>query len=129
MNTRQKVFAVGILLSLIAIVVGYDMLNKEHKDYSEVEPVAEFFTDEFNEFVSELTDAERGELGNKVYAVEGEVAELIKNGFLIEGGVVCTTVDSTGLGYKMGERVRVKGRFISFDPLFNEIRLGHVTPL
>lgn len=129
MNTRQKVYALGILLSLIAIVVGYELLNKEHKNYSEVEPVAEFFADEFNKFVSELTEVERGELGNKVYAVEGEVAELIKNGFLIEGGVVCSTVDSTGLGYKLGEKVRVKGRYISFDPLFNEVRLGNVTPL
>ncbi|MAO45957.1 MAG: hypothetical protein CL823_02290 [Crocinitomicaceae bacterium] len=129
MNTRQKVYALGFLLSLISIFVGYVLLNKEHKNYSEVEPVAEFFADEFNKFVSELTEVERGELGNKVYAVEGEVAELMKNGFLIEGGVVCSTVDSTGLGYKLGEKVRVKGRYISFDPLFNEIRLGNVTPL
>ena len=69
MNTRQKVYALGILLSLIAIVVGYELLNKEHKNYSDVEQLPSFAM--IQQVCSELTEVERGELGNKVYAVGG----------------------------------------------------------
>lgn len=110
-------------------MIGIFLLTKSHTDYSSVEPVASFEAEEFHQFVSSLSEVERGELSGGVYAVEGEVGSLSRFGFILKGGIVCTTADSTSLGFKTGSEVRIKGRFISFDELFEEVRLDHVVTL
>ena len=125
----MKILNLCLCLALGGIVIGVFLLTKSHTDYSSVDPVASFDAEEFNQFVSALSEAERGELGDGVYAVEGEVEALSRFGFILKGGVVCTTKDSSNLGLYAGDEVKIKGRFISFDELFEEVRLDHVVAL
>ncbi|MBM55357.1 MAG: hypothetical protein CMB32_02240 [Euryarchaeota archaeon] len=105
------------------------MLTQTHQDFTNLHPIAEFEAYEFNDFVSALTEQERGEIGNEVYAVEGKVESMAQYGFIIAGGIVCTTSDSTHLGVNLGDKIKVKGRFVSFDNLFSEVRLDHVVAM
>ena len=50
-------------------------------------------------------------------------------GIILEGGIVCTTIDSTDLELEVGELALIKGRFVSYDELFGEVRLDHVVAL
>lgn len=129
MSLRIKVLNLFLLLAIGGIIIGILLLKTSHTDFSSQDPIAEFEAYNFNQFVLALNEAERGELGNNVYAIDGKVESLSQIGFILKGGIVCTTADSTDLGLKEGEQVSIKGRFISFDELFGEIRLDHVVAL
>jgi len=129
MSLRLKVLNLFLFLAIGGIIIGILLLKTSHTDFSSQDPIAEFEAYEFNHFVSSLNEAERGEFGNNVYVVYGKVESLSQTGFILKGGIVCTTADSTDLGLKEEEQVSIKGRFISFDELFGEIRLDHVVAL
>lgn len=129
MSLRSKVLSLCLFVSIIGIIAGYFLLTQTHQDFTNSQPIAEFEAYEFNDFVSALTEQERGEIGNEVYAVEGKVESMAQYGFIIAGGIVCTTSDSTNLGVNLGDEIKVKGRFVSFDNLFSEVRLDHVVTM
>lgn len=89
-----------LFLAIGGIVFGILLLKTSHTDFSSQDPIAEFEAHEFNHFVSSLNEAERGEFGNNVYAVYGKVESISQTGFILKGGIVCTTADSTDLGLK-----------------------------
>ena len=129
MSLRSKVLILCLYVSIIGIIAGYFLLTQTHQDFTNSQPIAEFEAHEFNNFVSALSEQERGEIGNEVYAVEGIVESMVQNGFILDGGIVCTTSDSTNLGVNLGDEIKVKGRFVSFDNLFSEVRLDHVVAM
>ena len=128
MLRTQKTRWILMLLSLFAIVVGYNKYNKEHVDFTIVEVVADFEATELSEFVSSLNLEERGAIGNNVYSVEGVVAKTTSEGFTLKGGVFCQTENTSLLTSKEGDSVKIRGRFVGYDDIFQEVRLDHVVP-
>ena len=126
MSIRRKVLFLCFYIALGGIITGVLLMMRAPTDFTTLEPIAKYDSYKFKDFVSELKEKERGTLGNKVYAVNGEVESLLEFGFILRGGIVCTTADSTDLGFSAGDEVSVKGRFISYDDLFEEIRLDYV---
>ena len=129
MVTRQKIIRIGFLILSIALIYGYLLYNKEHTEFDKLEAVAEFSSVEFNHFVSALKPDEIGDLNDKVFSVNGNVESFFEMGIILEGGIVCTTIDSTDLELEVGELALIKGRFVSYDELFGEVRLDHVVTL
>ena len=129
MSLRSKLLGLFTFMSISALVYGYFLLNQTHTDFTLQDSVAEFDAHEFNKFIEKLNEAERGELGDNVYTVSGKVESKTGLGFILSGGIVCTTVDSSDMGMDIGVELKVKGRFISYDELFQEVRLDHVVPL
>ena len=129
MSLRSKLLGFFTFMLISALVYGYFLLTQTHTDFTLQDPVAEFDAHEFNQFIAKLNKAERGELGDNVYTVSGKVESKTGLGFILSGGIVCTTADSSDLGFDLGAELKVKGRFISYDELFQEVRLDHVVAL
>ena len=129
MSLRSKLLVLFTFMSISALVYGYFLLNQTHTDFTLQDSVAEFDAHEFNKFIEKLNEAERGELGNNVYTVSGKVESKTGLGFILSGGIICTTADSSDMGIDIGVELKIKGRFISYDELFQEVRLDHVVPL
>ena len=129
MVTRQNIILIVFLTLFTAIIYGYLLYNKAHTKFDKLEAVAEFSSLEFHRFVSNLKLEEVGGLNDKVYSVKGNVESVYEMGIILEGGIVCTTIDSTDLGLEVGELAFIKGRFVSYDELFGEVRLDHVVTL
>ena len=129
MVSRQKIIRISFLISSIALIYSYMIYNKEHPEFDKLEAVDEFSSFEFNQFVSTLKPEEIGGLNDKVYSIKGNVESVFEMGIILEGGIVCTTIDSTSLGLEVGELALIKGRFISYDKLFGEVRLDYVVSL
>ncbi len=129
MSLRLKILGLFTFMSISAIVFGYFLLTQTHTDFTLQDSVAEFDAHEFNQFIEKLNEAERGELGDNVYTISGKVESKNGLGFILSGGIVCTTADSSDLGLDIGAELKVKGRFISYDELFQEVRLDHVVAL
>ena len=129
MSLRSKLLVLFTFMSISALVYGYFLLNQTHTDFTLQDSVAEFDAHEFNKFIEKLNEAERGELGNNVYTVSGKVESKTGLGFILSGGIICTTADSSDMGIDIGVELKIKGRFISYNELFQEVRLDHVVPL
>ena len=129
MSLRSKLLGLFVVMSLGAILLGYFLLTQTHTDFTLQDSVAEFEAHEFNQFIQKLSEAERGQIGDNVYTVSGKVESKTGLGFILSGGIVCTTADSSDLGLDIGAELKVKGRFISYDELFQEVRLDHVVAL
>lgn len=129
MSLRSKLLVLFTFMSISALVYGYFLLNQTHTDFTLQDSVAEFDAHEFNKFIEKLNEAERGELGNNVYTLSGKVESKTGLGFILSGGIICTTADSSDMGIDIGVELKIKGRFISYDELFQEVRLDHVVPL
>ena len=118
-----------VLLAVIAsgfMFVGYEMLNKEHTDFTEVEIVADFSGDEFMQFILALNDTERGALGENVYQIKGAVKLCSNIELILKSGIVGVLEEEIIPRPQIGDTVSIKGRFVSFDDLFSEVRLDHV---
>lgn len=129
MSLRSKLLGLFAFILTGALVFGYFLLIQTHTDFTLQDSVAEFDAHEFNQFIEKLNEAERGELGDNVYTVSGKVESKTGLGFILSGGIVCTTADSSDLGLDIGVELKVKGRFISYDELFQEVRLDHVVAM
>jgi len=129
MSLRSKLLGFFAFMLISALVFGYFLITQTHTDFTLQDSVAEFEAHEFNQFIKKLKEAERGELGDNVYTVSGKVESKTSLGFILCGGIVCTTADSSDLGIDLGAELKVKGRFISYDEIFQEVRLDHVVSL
>lgn len=129
MSLKLKLLSLFAFMSIGVIFFGYFLLTQTHTDFTLQDSVAEFEAHEFNQFIDKLSLAERGELGDNVYTVNGKVESKTGLGFILSGGIVCTTADSSDLGLDIGAELKVKGRFISYDELFQEVRLDYVVAL
>lgn len=126
MFRAQKTRLVLLFISVSALIIGYSMYNKEHVDFTTIEVIAEFEAREFNDFIKALNHKERGGIGNNVYSVSGVVSQLNSDGFALEGGVFCKVENTSSFNPAVGDKVKIKGRFLGYDEIFSEVRLDHV---
>ena len=125
MQFIKKYFPFFIIL--LAIVV-YFVWNKPHKDYSTIKTDITISSLNFiNEFKANSTLATEKYL-NQIILINGNVTDKLTKSVILDNGIVCT-LDSSSLKalrlIQINNEVSIKGRFVGFDDLFEEIRLDH----
>ena len=110
------------------MIVVYAVWNKPHKNYSNTKPNITIDSSNFiNEFKTNSTLATEKYL-NQIILVNGNVTDRLTNSVVLNNGIVCT-LDSSSLKalgpIQINNEVSIKGRFVGFDDLFEEIRIDH----
>ena len=113
---------------IVLLIIVYAVWNKPHKNYSNTEPNITIDSSNFiNEFKTNSTLATEKYL-NQVILVNGNVTDRLTKSVVLNNGIVCT-LDSSSLKalglIQINNDVSIKGRFVGFDDLFEEIRLDH----
>ena len=116
-----------ILIIFFAITI-YFVWNKPHKDYSTMKTDITISSLNFiNEFKANSTLATEKYL-NQIILVNGNITNKLTKSVVLDNGIVCT-LDSSALEVleliKINNNGSIKGRFVGFDDLFEEIRLDH----
>ena len=116
-----------LLIILLAIAV-YFVWNKPHKDYSNMKTDITISSLNFiNEFKANSTLATEKYL-NQIIFVSGNTTDKLTKSVVLDNGIVCT-LDSSSLKalrlIQINNEISIKGRFVGFDDLFEEIRLDH----
>ena len=116
-----------LIFILLSIIV-YAVWNKPHKNYSNTKPNITIDSSNFiNEFKTNSTLATEKYL-NQIILVNGNVTDTLTKSVVLNNGIVCT-LDSLSLKalglIQINNEISIKGRFIGFDDLFDEIRLDH----
>ena len=113
---------------ILLLIIVYAVWNKPHKNYSNTKPKITIDSSNFiNEFKANSTLATEKYL-NQVILVNGNVTDRLTKSVVLNNGIVCT-LDSLSLKalglIQINNEVSIKGRFVGFDDLFEEIRLDH----
>ena len=116
------------LIFIVLLIIVYAVWNKPHKNYSNTKPNIIIDSSNFiNEFKTNSTLATEKYL-NQVILVNGNVTDRLTKSVVLNNGIVCT-LDSSSLKalglIQINNEVSIKGRFVGFDDLFEEIRLDH----
>ena len=115
-------------LFILLLIIVYAVWNKPHKNYSNTKPNITIDSSNFiNEFKTNSTLATEKYL-NQVILVNGNVTDRLTKSVVLNNEIVCTldssSLKSLGL-IQINNEVSIKGRFVGFDDLFEEIRLDH----
>ena len=113
---------------IVLLMIVYAVWNKPHKNYSNTKPNITIDSSNFiNEFKTNSTLATEKYL-NQIILVKGNVTDRLTKSVVLNNGIVCT-LDSSSLKalglIQINNEVSIKGRFVGFDDLFEEIRLDH----
>jgi len=125
MHFIKKYFPLLIILLATAV---YFVWNKPHKDYSNMKTDITISSLNFiNEFKANSTLATEKYL-NQIIFVSGNTTDKLTKSVVLDNGIVCT-LDSSSLKalrlIQINNEISIKGRFVGFDDLFEEIRLDH----
>lgn len=125
MQFIKKYFPLLIILLATAV---YFVWNKPHKDYSTMRTDITISSLNFiNEFKANSTLATEKYL-NQIIFVSGNTTDKLTKSVVLDNGIVCT-LDSSSLKalrlIQINNEISIKGRFVGFDDLFEEIRLDH----
>ena len=116
------------LIFIMLLIIVYAVWNKPHKNYSNIKPNITIDSSNFiNEFKTNSTLATEKYL-NQIILVYGNVTDRLTKSVVLNNGIVCTfdSLSLKSLGpIQINNEVSIKGRFVGFDDLFEEIRLDH----
>ena len=127
--TKNKITLITISLLFFIAFFGivFFTYNKPHKDFSAAQTDITLEAAKLYEhYQNDLSDANLKFL-DKVLLVNGPVTELNSNLVIIGGNIVCSLDSSYVLdtGFKLNDKISVKGRCIGYDDLFGEVRIDH----
>ena len=127
-NKIQLIKKYSPLIFIVLLIIVYAVWNKPHKNYSNTKPNITIDSSNFiNEFKTNSTLATEKYL-NQIILVNGNVTDRLSKSVVLNNGIVCT-LDSSSLKalepIQINNDVSIKGRFVGFDDLFEEIRLDH----
>ena len=111
-----------LVILIIVVFIGYNYVYQDHRDI-ESETAAFTLTAEdiTNEFEINPSESETKYL-NKTIVISGIITELNENQMTINNKVFCQ-LNNAENGMLINQNINVKGRFIGYDSLLEEIKL------
>lgn len=123
MSLSKKVKS-GLLITLILLVVGavvgYKIMYKPHETTEDMEVTYKGSATDFKTKVA----AEPEKWNNAVVVLMGTVTEKDDKGFILNESIYCQVREAATLQSIANEaEIKIKGRFIGYDDLLEEIKL------
>lgn len=122
MKKRAYVLGFFIIAGIIFLSV-YRYIYKDHRNISKEEAAFNIAAKAINlEFIDNASLAEKKYI-NKVLIVSGVVTEINSTFLTLENSIFCQFKNSIPDNTKVNSYVYLKGRYIGYDDLLNEIKL------
>ena len=120
LSKKTKILIIVLLVGLVAVFVAYKIAYKPHPETEDQEVAFKGEATVFQEQVS----ADATNWQNRYVELTGEATGKDDHGIMINGSVYCqfNKLDLI-TGVSEGSAVTIKGRFIGYDDLLEEIKL------
>ena len=119
-----------VLIAIVALAfLGYNYMYQDHRDIS-TEKAAFTLTSAsfFNEFESDSEKAQTKYL-NQTLELSGVVTALDETSITLDNTIFCSLNGNQKNTHQLNTKITVKGRFIGYDDLLEEIKLDQTTIL
>ena len=131
MNRKLK-FRLGLGVALVllsAIVVLYFYVYQSHRDIDAEQAAFETSVSELSQRFLNNPDSSTVTYADQTISIYGNVTalDLKQNTITLDNKLIATTSKEEINRAKTGELVKLKGRFIGYDELFNELRMDQCT--
>ncbi len=131
MNRKLK-FRLGLGVALVmisAIVVLYFYVYQSHRDIDAEQAAFETSVSELSQRFINNPDSSTVTYADQTISIYGNVTalDLKQNTITLDNKLIATTSKEEINRAKTGELVKLKGRFIGYDELFNELRMDQCT--
>ena len=131
MNRKLK-FRLGLGVALVllsAIVVLYFYVYQSHRDIDAEQATFETSVSELSQRFINNPDSSTVTYADQTISIYGNVTalDLKQNTITLDNKLIATTSKEEMNRAKTGELVKLKGRFIGYDELFNELRMDQCT--
>lgn len=121
----KKIIWIVLILSVVGILGYLYVFHKPHRDVQGEKAKYSIQAGELtNAYQSDMTAANELYL-DQVVQVNGKVSELEENAITLEGGVYATFLPEDFVEANIGDQVAIKGRVVSYDELFEQVRLDN----
>ncbi len=131
MNRKLKFrLGLGVVLVMIsAIVVLYFYVYQSHRDIDAEQAAFETSVSELSQRFINNPDSSTVTYADQTISIYGNVTalDLKQNTITLDNKLIATTSKEEINRAKTGELVKLKGRFIGYDELFNELRMDQCT--
>lgn len=116
----RKIIIIGLAVLAIGAFIGHKMLYKPHKKTIDQKAA---FVGNAEEFKTQVTQSQQ-KWQNAIVELKGKVSNLDKQGFSLNESIFCQLEDSLMIQkIKPQMSITIKGRFIGYDDLLEEIKL------
>ena len=121
----KKVFkniSISIFVIVVVVLVGYQFVLKSGS--RDLQSEATFSALSSKEIIAQFTknaDVSSKKYTNKAIEISGVASDVSKNQIVLDGSIVCECLEKPNT--KIGEKMVIKGRFVGFDDLMNELKL------
>ena len=116
-----------LLVVIVASMIGYLYIYKDHRN---IEAEKAVFTIQSNAIINEFSidnkEATQKYL-NKTIIVIGGITEISGGMVLLEGKIICYMSDSINSASMLNSKVKIKGRFIGYDELLDELKIDQAS--
>jgi len=131
MNRKLK-FRLGLGVALVllsAIVVLYFYVYQSHRDINAEQATFETSVRELSQRFINNPDSSTLTYADQTISIYGNVTalDLKQNTITLDNKLIATTSKEEINRTKTGDLVKLKGRFIGYDELFNELRMDQCT--
>lgn len=131
MNRKLK-FRLGLGVTLVmisAIVVLYFYVYQSHRNIQSETAAFETSVSELSQRFINNPDSSTVTYADQTISIYGNVTalDLKQNTITLDNKLIATTSKEEMNRAKTGELVKLKGRFIGYDELFNELRMDQCT--
>lgn len=119
------ILSVGVIIALIGATTAYYQFNKPHRDPSQEEAKEHISANDLKQEFLANPELALGKYIDKVIAVKGSATEVSDEAIILSDAVYC--VFETKTEGVVGSEIIVKGRVVSYDDLFEQVRLDFCT--
>lgn len=120
---KRRTVYVALVLLVVAGIVGFNYMYKDHRDIQSEEPVFIGGAQALNQV---YLDAQEGALLNKTVIITGTVTSVEEGGTTIDEAVFVSYALGTELP-AVAQKVTLKGRCIGYDELFELVTIDQAT--
>lgn len=121
-SARNKIALIILAVALVGAFVGYKIIYKPHQT---IEEQAIDFDGKAEDFKTEVT-AEPEKWQNKIVMLQGSVSAVDASGSMLNETIFCQFSEPEKLlPFQVGDQIQIKGRFIGYDDLLEEIKLDN----
>lgn len=124
---KKKILATLLLIALAGII-GYNYMYKSHRDIAtEKADITIDTATILNDYKTDEAKANTTYL-DKVIAVTGKITnfDVASNSIIVDEKLFCTAQDKL-IDLKVNETITLKGRFLGYDDLLEEMKMDQIT--
>jgi len=123
----MKKLIILVLIIIVGVIIAYNYIYQDHRDIeSEKSEFSLTSTELSNEFSTTQSESEKKYL-NKTIEVIGTISELNQDNMTLNNTIVCLFNNLPQQSLAIDLNVKIKGRFIGYDDLLEQIKLDQCT--